>query len=147
MAKHEDASLAAAILALAEKLGTSQEKLNETLAALRESQTPREVNFGDTDYQARLRAETKVLKRPAFQNGYEVNPSGLSDEVIERLANLKPGSYIGGVVKVAVEGESIHLIYKNRTADQRMALNAKFSSFSDLVNKIWAEMHPQADAA
>lgn len=132
--------LAAAILLLAERLGGNQEKLVETLEALKASQPVKDVNFGDTDYQARLRATTSTLRRPAFQNGFEVNPSGLSDEVLDRLAQLQPGTYLGGVVRVAVDGQdAIHLIYKNKTVEQRFANERLFGSFSALVNTIWAE--------
>jgi hypothetical protein len=137
--------IANAILTLAESLSMSQQQLHATLEALKQSQPPRDVSFGDTDYQERLRESTKVLKRPAYQNGYEVNPSGLSDEVIDRLAALKPGAYLKNVVTVAVDGNNaVHLIYKNRTPDQRMQL--PFTSFSDLVNKVWAEMRQPVTA-
>jgi len=144
----EDPSLAAAILKLAESFGASQSQVAETLAVLQQNQRPREVNFGDTDYQEKLRRETQVLKRPAFQNGFPVNPSGLSDEVIDRLATVKPGKYLGGAVTVAIDGnDGIHLIYKNKTVEQRMAFARLVTSFSDLVNKIWSEMHPEPVAA
>ncbi len=142
-----EGNVAAAILKLAENLGAQQERQNDAIEALRASQPPREVQFGDPDYQAKLRAERKVLKRPAFQNGFEVNPSGLSDEVIDRLANLAPGAYLGGRVRVAIENDAVHLIYKNREIEHRMANDRLFSSFSDLVNKIWAEMPKQTAAA
>jgi len=147
MATEKNTDLTSAVLLLAENQVDSQRKLQETLDALKASQPPREVQFGDPDYQAKLRAERKVLKRPAFQNGFEVNPSGLSDEVIDRLANLAPGAYLGGRVKVALENDAVHLIYKNREIEHRMANDRLFSSFSDLVNKIWAEMPKQTAAA
>ena len=147
MATEKNTDLTSAVLLLAENQVDSQRKLQETLEALKASQPPREVQFGDPDYQAKLRAERKVLKRPAFQNGFEVNPSGLSDEVIDRLANLAPGAYLGGRVKVALENDAVHLIYKNREIEHRMANDRLFSSFSDLVNKIWAEMPKQTAAA
>lgn len=135
--------LAAAIAQLAQQLGTSQAQMAETLESLRQNQKPRDINFSDTDYQEKLRAETKVLKRPAYQNGFEVNPSGLSDETIDRLSKLIPGTYLGGVVRVAIDGnDSIHLLYKNKTVEQRFANDRLFPSFTALIDKLWAEMHP-----
>lgn len=132
--------VAAAILLLAEKLGGNQERLTETLEALKSAQPARDVNFADQEYQAALRESTRELKRPAFQNGFEVNPVGLSDETIDRLAKLKPGTYIGGRVRVAVDGQdAIHLIYKNKSVEQRFENERVFGSFSELVSKIWTE--------
>jgi len=143
-----ETDLAAAILLLAEKIGGNQDQLNITLDALKGAQRPRDIQYGDQDYQEKLKRETKVLKRPAFQNGFEVNPSGCSDEVIDRLSKLAPGTYLGGAVRVAIDGnDGVHLIYKNKTVEQRMANERLFGSFSELVNKIWAEMMPQTTAA
>jgi hypothetical protein len=92
------------------------------------------------------------LKNPAFQNAYPVNPNGLSDSTINKLHELKPGRYLGGVVTVLVEespmGDSSEkktfLLYKNKTPDQRMALAAHFTSFADLIDKIAAEQGAQS---
>jgi hypothetical protein len=136
-----DNALAQAILALAEKLGTSQEQQAETLEALRASQPPRDVSFGDTDYQARLKAETKVFPRPVFQNGREANPAGESDATLAKIAELKPGKYIGGFVTIDETPKGgINFVYKNATPDQRMVQMGKFTSFADLVAKCHAEM-------
>lgn len=149
MAKLESAepSLAEVLLqqnAIALKQLEIQERQARATEALMANTPPRDINYGDQDYQERLRAETKTLTRSAFQNGFEVNPSGLSDETIDRLANLAPGTYLGGTVTVALANDAVHLLYKNRTPDQRMAFQAKVSSFSDMVQKIWAEMQGAA---
>jgi hypothetical protein len=122
------------------------ETLTDNLAALRSSQPRREINFGDQDYQEQLRAERQTLKKPAFQNGFEVNPSGLSDETIDRLANLTPGVYAGGLIRVATDNDAIHLIYKNKTVEQRMAFGQRFPSFTAMVNAIWDEQQRSAAA-
>lgn len=138
-----DTSLADAILLLAEQIGASQSQMAGTIAALQQNQVPRDVNFSDQDYQDRLRGQTRVLLRPAYQNGFEVNPSGLSDVTILRLSQLVPGQYLGGLITVAVDGnKAIHLIYKNRTPDQRMIFQQRVQSFSHMVEQIWSEMHP-----
>ena len=114
---------------------------NEILEGLRRSQAPRDVNFGDSDYQAKLRAERKEFPRPVYQNGFEANPSGLSDETLTQIGELKPGKYLGGVVEIlAGSRNAIDFRYKNATADQRMALMPVFGSFAELVAKCHAEM-------
>lgn len=144
MPKVETDDLAGAILKLAESFGVSQAQTAETLEALRANQKPRDINFSDQDYQEKLKRETKVLKRPAFQNTFPVNPSGLTDEEITRLAALAPGKYLGGHVEVTIGGnDAICLWYKNKTVEQRMANERKFASFGVLINTIWAEMHPE----
>lgn len=124
------------------------ELIAETLAALKASQPTREIGFSDPDYQARMRAETKAFKTPTFQNGIDVDAAGLSDEIIERVAHLKAGRYLGGIVEVDVSHKgAVNFRYKNKTPDQRMALQTKFGSFEELVNKIWNEMQEQKSSA
>ena len=143
-----ETKLAEAIVALAESLQTNQEGVQATLEALRANQPPRDVSFGDVDYQVKLRAETKVFPRPVFQGGREANASGLSDETLAKIADLKPGTYLGGFVRIiGVQQDGIDFYYKNATPDQRMAQMARFSSFTDLVDKCWAELPSPPPAA
>jgi 16S rRNA (cytosine967-C5)-methyltransferase len=57
--------IANAILTLAESLSMSQQQLHATLEALKQSQPPRDVSFGDTDYQERLRENLARLQLQA----------------------------------------------------------------------------------
>jgi len=144
--KHEtsdarEAKLAEAILTLADSLQTNQGQLQTTLEALRANQPPRDISFGDVDYQAKLRAETKVFPRPVFQGGREANAAGLSDETLSQLAALVPGKYLGGFVTIlGVPQDGLDFYYKNATPDQRMAQMARFTSFADLVAQCWREL-------
>lgn len=148
MAKERDeATLADAVLALAQSVGASQQQLAEAIEALRGSQPPRDVNFGDVDYQERLRAETAVFPRPVYQNGFEANPSGLSVETLQRIGELVPGKYLGGFVTIVETPQNgIDFRYRNMTADHRMIQQKKFDSFTELVEKCWAERHATAAA-
>lgn len=83
--------------------------------------------------------------RPTFQNGFDVNPRGLSVDTIKKLDALKAGSYMGGKVTIQnVANGGINIRYTNNTPDTRMELMALFSSFSDLVHKLYDEMKARA---
>jgi hypothetical protein len=81
---------------------------------------------------------------PVFQNGIEAQAHGLSDATIQKAATIASGKYLNDVVEVARTGrdrdQRIFLFYDNRTVDKRMTLKNYFTSFSDLLVKIHAEM-------
>jgi hypothetical protein len=137
-----------------EALATILAKQNDTIAmigaglmALKESQPPREVQYGDPDYQAKLKAERREWRTPTYQNGYEADPSGESWETIERTAQLKAGRYLNGSIEVlrGRHGE-IYFRYANKHMDQRFARNLEFRKFGYLVDQIWAEMQAREPA-
>lgn len=109
----------------------------------------KEIREGDPEYVARQQAEgwfddfdggVKV-----FQNAYEAQPRGLSEEVRYRAAHLKPGKYIRNRVTVDVDNQGVHLKYP--VSGDAMLINRDyFSSFSDLITKIWDEMHATVPA-
>lgn len=159
MAKNDETdqpAMASAILALADAIKSGQSQtietqaqLADTLKVLQQNQKPREINYGDIDYQAKLRAERKEFPRPVFQGGREADPSGLSDETLVRIAELKPGKYLGGFVTIdPAPNDGINFLYRNATPDQRMTQMSKFVSFTDLVEKCWRELQkPEAVSA
>jgi hypothetical protein len=106
----------------------------------------REMKEGDPEYVARQHAEGWF---DAFDNGvvvlqnaYEAQARGLSAEVRHRAAHLRPGAYLKNRVKVTVEndGAVVRLAYPVK-GDAMLINRDYFTSFSDLVNKIWDEMH------
>lgn len=123
--------------------------LAEILQGLRASQPPRVINFGDSDYQEQLRKNTKAFKTLTLQNGKESDPAVCAQETIDLIPQLKPGLYLGGYVTVEVRerDHAVNFRYSNSTPDQRMAQMRKFSSFDDLVAKIWAEQQARTAAA
>lgn len=119
---------------------------NAVLAQLAQSidglrQKP-ELREGDPEYVARQRAEgwfddfdggIKV-----YQNAYEAQARGLSEEVRYRAAHLKPGVYLKGRVRVEVDNQGVHLKYPVK-GDAMLINRDYFRDFSELVNKVWEE--------
>lgn len=134
--------MAAAILELARSIGGREELLHETLDKLRGAQPERVISFGDVEYQAKLREANKPFPRPVYQNQFEANPSGLSDETLQKVGELVPGTFLGGHVTIeAVQNNGIVFRYKTRSVEQRMANERVFRSFTELVEKCWQERH------
>lgn len=121
-------------------------QLADAFAAAMRSVQPRiEIKEGDPEYVARQQAEgwfdafdggVTVL-----QNAYEAQPRGLPKETLFRAAHLKPGTYLRGRVTVNVEanGSVVRLSYPVK-GDAMLINRDHWSSFPDLVNKIWDEM-------
>ncbi len=97
--------------------------------------------------QRQAAGKTKFLPHIVYQNGREVNPSGLSQETINKLDTIATGSYCDGLVDVlriadGPEGinSRIHIRYNNGTVEERMVFYMRFNTFTKLVNDIYAEM-------
>jgi hypothetical protein len=106
---------------------------------------PREIKEGDPEYVARQRAEgwfDDFFGKTVFQNAYEAQARGLSEEVRRRASALEPGTYIKGRVRVETHknGEVIRILYPV-SGDNLQKNRDYWNDFSDLINKIWAEMH------
>lgn len=89
----------------------------------------------------------KRLKHPVYQNGREVNPSGLSQKTIDLLDTLATGHYCDGLVDVirlqdGINGVNsrIHIMYNNKTLEQRMVLYMRFPTLTKMIEQIAAEM-------
>lgn len=115
---------------------------------LAENQPAKVIGADSPEYQDRLRAEGffDVFPTPVYQNGRECEPRGLSQETRERASALKTGKYIGGFVTVERTDKLVHIKYKSQTIEDRMRYASKWRDFSDLIDKIWAEMHATAAA-
>lgn len=117
----------------------------QTLQQLVANQPMKVITEGSPEYQERLRAEGvfDTFPKPVYQNGRECEPRGLSEEIRTRAAHLKPGTYLGGKVTVeTTPNGGVHLKYKSRSVEDRM--RHPWADFSDLITRIWAEMHPAA---
>lgn len=103
---------------------------------------------GDPEYTERLRAEGILdeWEKPVFQNGYAADPRGESKETIEHASRLAPGKYIGGRVRVDVTPHGVFLNYPTVSLDDRFKNMKLWTSFGDLIGKIWAEMHARTAA-
>ena len=79
------------------------------------------------------------LKRKMFQHGIDLSESTLSSEEINLLNKIKPGSYLGGFVRVIKRKDrSLDVDYPVRTASQRLRLvnNWGIRSFSELLQRL-----------
>jgi len=86
----------------------------------------------------------KRLTRPVYQNNRLVDPNMLSAETLVLLDQIAPGRYDNGLLTVARVGEGqesrIHLLYSNKSIEQRMAFYIVYPSLTVLVEKVHAQM-------
>lgn len=79
----------------------------------------------------------RKLSRRVYQNGFPVLVTRLHDNEIELLEQVTPGNYLNNTVAIreSKNGASIdlHIVYKNKTIDQRMSKS--WHGFSDLLGK------------
>ena len=102
-----------------------------------------DLKEGDPEYVERQRAEgwfDDFFGKTILQNAYEAQARGESEQTRRRASELKPGKYLKGRVTVDVNGDVIRLLYPV-SGDNLMKNMALWSSFGDLVDKIWNEMH------
>lgn len=117
----------------------------QALAALAANQPKRVITEDSPEYQDRLRAEGifDAFPKPVYQNGRECEPRGLSEETRTRAASLKPGTYTVGRTTVTVDVTSDggrHIKYRSKSVEERMSYASSWSDFSDLIDKLWAQM-------
>jgi hypothetical protein len=93
------------------------------------------------------KGQLKFLRHDVYQNGRLVRPNGLSQATIDVLDTLNTGSYSDGAVDVirirdGVDGRNsrIHIMYNNKTIEERMMFYMKFPTFTKIVETIAAEM-------
>jgi hypothetical protein len=125
---------------------TTIKALTEALtAAIAAAQPKKDVTF--EEFIQRPENREPDLKRPVFQNGHPIQIKGASAATIRNLDNLKPGTYLDGLITVRIDGrepnETVHITYPCSTIDQRMRIYSRVSSFSDMVKKIAAEQARQ----
>ncbi len=120
------------------------DRIADVLERLADNAPVQEIGYGHPKYQERLREEGFFTEfaAPVYQNGREAAARGLKPETIDRAPKLRQGKYIGGRVEVVKDQrDRVHLLYKCNTPEERMKFQAVVSSFDDLVEKIWTEMH------
>lgn len=105
-----------------------------------------ELKEGDPEYVARQREQgwfDDFFGVTVYQNAYEAQARGLSEDIRRKASQLVPGTYLKGRVRVETHqnGEIVRLNYA--VSGDNMLLNqTRWRDFSDLINQIWAEMHP-----
>lgn len=103
-----------------------------------------EMKEGDPEYVAWQHSQgffDDFFGVTVYQNAFEAQARGLSEEVRRRTSQLRAGTYIKGRVTVTVEsgGSVVRLSYPVK-GDNLQKNRDYWSSFPDLVNQIWAEM-------
>jgi len=100
------------------------------------------------------KGQLKFLKHDVYQNGRLVNPKGLSQATLDVLDTLHSGSYADGMVDVirirdGVDGKNsrIHIMYNNKTIEERMMFYMRFPTFTKIVETIETEMKARNDSA
>ena len=84
------------------------------------------------------RKNRKLIRR-CYQNGYPMNVVVLHNEEIEILNRLKAGRYLNGIVTVRVEEKGVdstlNIIYKNKSADDKMELKNEFRNLTEFLKR------------
>lgn len=79
------------------------------------------------------------LKRKIYQHGLEVDPDRETNETIELMNQLRPGSYFDGWVKVVRRRDKgLDIDYPVRNPAQRMKLSSQYgvTSFTNFLTKM-----------
>lgn len=129
-----------------EVLGAILKQNADLMAQLVANQPIKVITQDSPEFQNLLRDQGyfDTFPKPVYQNGYECEARGLSEDVRTRAANLTPGTYTIKGVTVVVEPSAnggVHLKYRSRSVEDRMKYAAAWSDFSDLVNTLWDQMH------
>jgi hypothetical protein len=111
-----------------------------------------EIKEGDPEYVARQRAEgwyDDFFGKKIFQNAYEANPRGLSEEVRKRASQLTAGAVTlrkGRKVGIFVNGNDITLAYPIK-GDAGLINQQHWADFPDLINQLWEAQNAPVPAA
>jgi hypothetical protein len=106
----------------------------------------KEIKEGDPEWVERQTAEgfyDDFYGKTIWQNAYEANPRGQSEQTRRRASQLKAGVHTlrkGRKVEVAVDGSNITLAYKVK-GDALMINAQSWDSFEDLINQIWEQQN------
>lgn len=135
--------------ALAAALSQRDKGLAESIAGL----APKpELKEGDPEYVARQHAEgwfDDFFGATVYQNAYEAQARGETEQTRRRASQLKPGKYIktkqnpeGRVTVDVLNGGAVVRLLYPISGDNKDINRDHWRSFGELVDKIWAEMHP-----
>lgn len=81
----------------------------------------------------------RKLTRRCYQNGFPMNIRTVHDEEIALLNQLQEGRYINGMVRVVIAenggNTDLHIIYKNASADDKLANAAEWRNLTELLKR------------
>ena len=105
--------------------------------------SPKEIKEGDPEYVERLKREGFYddFDKPVFQNSYQAQARGESEQTRYRATRLQTGTYkIGRTDKTNVSvhnaDQGVWLTYPIK-GDQMLRNQARWHSFEDLINQLW----------
>lgn len=149
MAKKDDEGTAAVAPAVPLDMHAFAQVLAQAMAQAQSIYQPRELKEGDPEYVAMQKAEGwyDAFERPVYQNGKEANPRGIPADIRHKAANLRSGGpYIKGRVRVEASEKGVHLFYPTKNDAMMINQMQYFSSFEDLIEKIWHEQNAPVPA-
>jgi hypothetical protein len=83
--------------------------------------------------------KNRQLTRRVFQNYFRVDIHKLHDEEISLLNQVKTGKYINNLVTIreVLNGSNtdLHILYNNKTPDQRMTNQSEWRNFTELLKR------------
>jgi len=144
MANHENASVSVTDLADLINAVKDTAPIKKVPYSKREPRSP----FAE----GKTRKQRLKLKYNFYQNGYRVPPKSLFDREIELINQLTPGRYAGNLVTVKKiesgneEMDTIHIMYRNATFDQRLSINQEFKGLAGMMERCVKEAETQKQA-
>lgn len=122
-------------------LARSQMQLAGAIQTLADSQPVKRVPWAKFKTRSPFNPtgnKRRKLTRRIYQNGYPVMIKKLFDEEIAMLNKLESGRYMEGlvtVVQVQTGGNTdLHIVYNNKSFDQRLALKSNFRNLREMLS-------------
>ncbi len=129
-------------------MGGFADALAASIASLKPA---KELKEGDPEYIERQRAEgwfDDFFGVTVYQNAYEAQARGESEQTRKRASQLRPGKYIktkqnpdGRVTVEVLNGGAIVRLLYPISGDHNSINRDHWRSFAELIDKIWDEMH------
>lgn len=123
-------------------------------AAVAANAPEKRIRFGKHDVSSHLNPtgkRSRTLSRVMYQNGRPLNTRVLHDKEIALLEKLTPGRYIGNRVTILEHDEgldkALHIVYQNKTVDQRQDLQSEVPNFFAMLSAIVNEAEERKVAA
>lgn len=119
----------------------TQGQLAKAIQALADSAPVRRVPFAKFKTRSPFNptGKRRKLSRRCYQNGYPMNIKTLHSKEIELLERLQPGKYINGMVGISVQenggNTDLHIAYKNKNIDDRMANKSEWRNLEQLLQR------------
>ncbi len=121
----------------------------EIAAAIREgieSARPKKITFANrvpkTPWSPKDGSRKTPLKRKIYQHGLLIQAGTVTNEEIDLLNQLKPGSYCSGFITVVRRKDrGLNIDYKIKTNSDKLKLSSQYGirNFTELIQRLVAE--------